>query len=171
MGNPGLLDTSRTQLEGTDTIVMNERTRYSFSSASVNGGTIPANPLGTNWFSGTGATAPTSSAPTANFTITAYDLSKGVAVYASTAARTATLDSASNIVAMMNQQSAGAQVGDFLTCLLVSGSTSAITINYGAGLTADSNISTTTIPATSSRFVTIRLTNVTDPNCAGVVYF
>src|SRR5215475_2082509 len=101
MTNSGLLDSSRTVLFGSDLIASNDRGRYQFASASVNGGTILSDPTGTNWFQGSGTF--TSSAKTAGFTITAFDMSKGVVVYTSSSAGlTATLDTASNIVAMVN---------------------------------------------------------------------
>jgi hypothetical protein len=171
MANSGLLDYSRIDLQINDTVNSNNRNRYSFASASVNGGTIPSNPNGTNWMVGSGATAPTTKALTAAYTVSAFDISQGIVVLSATAARTATIDTASNIVGMVNTQGAGAAVGDVLQLLFVNGGTTAINVAFGTGGTTDTNIATTAVGATSSRFFLIRLTNVTGGSEGYTVYF
>jgi hypothetical protein len=170
MANTGLFDYSRAEDLRLDEIAMNSRTGYLFTSAAVNGGTLPANPLGTNWMNGFGT--PTSTTPGATATITAAQLSTGICVFAPSTTSTLTFDTGANIVAMVNARSAGAVVGDIVQCLIINGSgTNAITMAVPASGSFDTNQSNKGIAVNTSRYVFIRLTNVTPGSEAYVVYF
>jgi hypothetical protein len=170
MANTGLFDFSRAEDLRLDEICMNSRSGYNFSPVAVNGGTIPANPLGTNWMNGFGA--PSSTVPGATSTITAAMLSTGLIIEAPSVGNTSTFDTAANIVAMVNARSAGAVVGDMIQCLIVNGSAAnAILMAAGTGGGFDTNQTNKTIAANTSRYVFIRLTNVTPGSEAYVVYF
>lgn len=170
MANSGLFDFSRAEDLRLDEIDMNTRTGYNAVAVSVNGGTLPANSLGTNWMNGFGT--PTSTTPGATATITAAQLSTGICVFAPSAASTLTFDTAANIVDMVNKRSAGAVVGDIIQCLIINGSgTNGITMAVPASGSFDTNQSNKAIAVNTSRYVFIRLTNVTGGSEAYVVYF
>lgn len=170
MANTGLFDQSRAAAINMDEIVANSRSGYVFSPQAVNGGTIAANQLGTNWMNGTGS--PTSTTPGATSTISAFMLSAGIMVVAPTTANTATFDTGANIVAMVNARSAGAVVGDIIQCLIVNGSgTNGITLAVPASGAFDTNQTNRAIAVNTSRYVFIRLTNVTPGSEAYTVYF
>jgi hypothetical protein len=120
-----------------------------------------ANPLGVNWMMGIGT--PTSTAPGANNStaLTAANLGVGIVVISpSTTALTFTTDTATNIVQYIQNNSAGVQVGDVLTCLVVNGSANAFTVGFGTNVTKDANVSAT-MPANTSRMFYFRVTNAT----------
>jgi hypothetical protein len=170
MANTGLFDFSRAEDLRLDEICMNSRSGYNFAATAVNGGTLPVNPLGTNWMNGFGT--PSSTTPGAASTITAAMLSTGIIIEAPSTGNTSTFDSAANIVAMVNARSAGAVVGDVIQCLIINGSgTNSITMAVPASGSFDTNQSNKAIAVNTSRYVFIRLTNVTPGSEAYVVYF
>src|SRR5258708_370785 len=106
MANPGILDYAHQINEaGMDSIVNNARTRATIT-----------NPLGINWIDGIGS--PTSLTSGTSFTFTAANLLTGIIVANPTASVTATLDTAANIVAAVNTNTAGAVLGDYI-CVLI----------------------------------------------------
>lgn len=170
MANTGLFDFSRAEDLRLDEIALNSRTGYNFSGVAVNGGTLPANPLGTNWMNGFGV--PQSTTPGASSTISAFNLSPGIFIQAPSVGNTSTFDTAANLVALVNARSAGAVVGDIIQCLLINGSgTNTITLAVPASGSFDTNQSNRVIAVNTSRYVFIRLTNVTPGSEAYVVYF
>jgi hypothetical protein len=170
MANTGLFDFSRAEDLRLDEICMNSRSGYLFSGVAVNGGTLPANQLGTNWMNGFGA--PQSTTPAGTSTISAFNLSPGIFIQAPSVANTSTFDTAANLVALVNARSAGAVVGDVIQCLLVNGSgTNTITLAAGSGGSFDTNQANRVIAVNTSRYVFIRLTNVTPGSEAYVIYF
>lgn len=145
---------------GADQICQNSRTRGSFS-----------NPLGTNWMNGTGS--PISISASTGQTLTAAQLLTEIIVINATAALTATFDTAANLVNAVEANSAGAVVGDVVQCLIINGQgTNAITLAAGSGGAYDTNqtASSRVISANTSKFVFLRLTNVTPGSEAYVVY-
>jgi hypothetical protein len=170
MANTGLFDFSRAEDLRLDEIDMNTRTGYNFAPAAVNGGTLPANPLGTNWMNGFGT--PSSTTPGATMTLTAFQMSPGIAIIAPSAGNTTTFDTAANIVAMMNARSAGAVVGDILQLLIINGSAAnAILMAAGTGGSFDTNQTNKSIAANTSRYIFIRITSVTPGSETYTVYF
>jgi hypothetical protein len=146
---------------GLDSIVNNARTRANTS-----------NPLGVNWIDGIGA--PASMTSGTSFTFTAANLLTGIIVANPTAAVTATLDSAANIVAAVNANTAGAVVGDYICVLIVNGSAGAfnLTIAAGSGGGFDTNqaAGSRIITQNASKYCFIRFTNVTPGSEAYTVY-
>lgn len=145
---------------GMDQVVTNSRTRATLT-----------NPLGVNWI--TGAGTPVSTTPGASSTLTAANLLTGFIVQAPSAGNTSTLDTAANIVAAVNNISAGAVVGDVIQVYLGNGSAAnSITVAAGSGGGFDANqpSAARTIGTNSSRFIFIRLTNVTGGSEAYTVY-
>ena len=173
MANTGLFDFSRAEDLRLDEIDMNTRTGYNFAPVAVNGGTLPANPLGTNWMNGFGP--PTSISTGAGFTATAFQLSTGIFVVGASASLTMTFDTAANLVALVNARSAGAVVGDVIQCLVINGASGAFTVTLAAnasGGSYDANQAAASriIAQNTSKYVFIRLTNVTPGSEAYVVY-
>jgi hypothetical protein len=151
-----VIDTSRlSNMAGNDEVVVNERTRA----------IVPGNPVaagsqyGTMWMGGTGI--PTSGTGAGGTTATAAQLGGGLFVWNSTAGgQTVTLDTAANIQTYMNNNSAGIQVGDILTCLIANGGgTNSFTIAAGANGSLDANVAAT-VPVSTSRTVNMRFTAV-----------
>lgn len=172
MANSGLFDFSRAEDLRLDEITSNSRTGYLSTATAVNGGTIPANVLGTNWMNGFGT--PSSTTPGATATLTAAQISTGIVIIAPSAANTLTLETPANIVAMVNARGAGAVVGDIIQVLIINGSgTNAITLsNSGVtGASFDTNQNNKVIAANTSRWCFFRLTNVTGGSEAYTVYF
>lgn len=155
-----VFDYSRTiGVAGLDEIINNSRMRATVS-----------NPLGVNWIVGSGT--PVSAAPGATVTITAANLLTGIITFSPTAANTATFDTGANIVAAVNGISAGAVVGDYISCLIINGNaTNGITLAAGTGGSFDTNQATRTIPINTSKWVIIRITNVTPGSEAYTIYF
>jgi hypothetical protein len=149
----------QSNFSGIDEVVMNQRTRAT---------TPGLNAQGVLWMSGTGVV--TSVTGATGTTMTAAQLGGGIFIYNATAsAQTVTLDSATNILAYMNANSAGVNVGDIIQCLLINGgSTNTFTVTAGSGGTSDTNQPTITVLANASRNLTVRITNTTTP--AYVVY-
>jgi hypothetical protein len=170
MANTGLFDFSRAEDLRLDEISMNSRTGYNSFATAVNGGTLPVNTLGTNWMNGFGT--PVSTTPGAASTLTAAALSTGFIIQAPSAGNTSTFDTGANIVAMVNARSAGAVVGDVIQCLLINGSgANTITLAVPASGSFDTNQANRVIAVNTSRYVFLRLTNVTPGSEAYVVYF
>jgi hypothetical protein len=162
MANPGLLDYPHMVNEaGMDAILNNSRTRAT-----------TANPLGVNWIDGVGA--PASMTSGTSFTFTAANLLTGIIVANPTASITATLDTAANLVAAVNTNSAGAVVGDYVCILIVNGSAGAfnITLAAGSGGGFDTNqaAGSRIITQNASKYCFIRLTNVTPGSEAYIIY-
>lgn len=155
-----LVDNSRIVNEaGLDGVSANGRTRATL-----------ANPLGVNWIDGAGA--PTTAAPGATVTITAAALLTGIATYNPSTGNTATFDTAANIVSAINGISAGAVVGDYICILVINGSASnTITLAAGTGGSFDTNQPNRGIAVNQSKWVIIRLTNVTPASEAYTIYF
>jgi hypothetical protein len=159
-------------MAGNDEVVSNSRTRANLNAITLpSGGTIALNPLGTNWITGSGT--PVSTTPGATSTLTIANLLTGFIVQAPSAGNTSTLDTAANIVSGINSISAGAVVGDVIQVYLGNGSAAnTITVAAGSGGSFDANQPSTArvIAINSSRFVFIRLTNVTSGSEAYTVY-
>lgn len=154
-----VLNSQTINLAANDLIVNNTRIRATAS-----------NPLGTNWVDGSGT--PVSSAPGATVTITSANLLTGIITYSPSVACAATFDTAANIVAGVNGASAGSAVGDYISALIINGNaTNAITLTAGTNGGFDTNQATRTIPANTSKWVIIRLTNVTPGSEAYIIYF
>lgn len=171
MANSGQFDYSRAEDIRLDEITTNSRTGYNFVATAVNGGTLPVNVLGTNWMNGFGT--PSSVSTGSNTTLTAAQLSTGIIVINASAAITATFDTAANIVAMVNARGAGAVIGDIVQCLVINGQgTNTITLAAGSGGAYDTNqtASSRIIAGNTSKYVFIRLTNVTGGSEAYVIY-
>lgn len=154
------LDVSRLVNElGMDDIVTNSRTR---ATASL--------PLGVNWIMGSGT--PFSSNPAGTLTLTAANMLTGICTINPSTANTTTFDTAVNIVAAVNNSSAGAVVGDMVDFLVINGNgTNAITVAAGTGGTFDTNQANRTVPINTSKEFLIRLTNVTPGAEAYIIYF
>jgi hypothetical protein len=171
----GLIDQSRlTSDVGIDVVVSNSRMRASQPGAgNVTIGTVTFlnNPLGTNYICGTGA--PISTAPGASSTIDIGQLLTGMVIQQPSVANTSTLDTAANIVQGIMKMSAGPQVGDIIECYFGNGSGSfTVTLAAGSGGTFDANqpASARVIAVNSSRWVLVRLTNVTLGSEAYTIY-
>lgn len=160
MVNPGTVNPAQMfQFGGMDEILGNARTRQS-----------TAQPLGVNWIEGAGV--PSTSTPGATMTLTAAQLLTGIVTIAASAPSTVTFDTGANIVSAVNNISAGAVIGDYVSCLVVNGSgTNGITLAVPASGSFDTNQSTRTVPVNTSKWVILRLTNVTSGSEAYVVYF
>jgi hypothetical protein len=158
-------------MAGLDEVVANERTRASLYPVTVGTVTFPTNQTGTCYYSSTGA--PISTVPGATSTIDAGQLLTGIVIQAPSAGNTSTLSSAALLVAGINMIGSGAQIGDVVSCYFGNGSASnTITIAAGSGGAFDTNqpVAARTIAVNSSRWVMIRLTNVTSGSEAYVVY-
>ena len=156
---------------GSDEVVTNSRQRASLGPVTVGTVTFPVNPLGTCYYQGTGT--PVSTVPGATSTIDAGQLLTGIIIQAPSAGNTSTLSSAALLVAGVNMIGAGAQVGDVISAYFGNGSgTNTITIAAGSGGTFDANIpaANKVIAVNSSRWIFLRLTNVTSGSEAYVVY-
>lgn len=168
----GGTDYSRiSNLAGTDEVVANERSRASLYPQTVGTVTFPTNLLGTCYYSSTGA--PISTVPGAASTIDVGQLLTGIVIQAPSVANTSTLDTAANIVKGVNQIGSGAVVGDVISCYMGNGSAAnVITVAAGSGGAFDTNqpAAARTIAINSSRWVMVRLTNVTSGSEAYVVY-
>jgi len=104
-------------------------------------------------------------------TLTIAELLTGVVVAdPNGAGRTYTLPTAADLVAGVK----GAQIGDVIRCLIVNGADAAETITLAAGTGGDFDANQTAgsrvIPQNASKFVHIRITNVTAASEAYVVY-
>lgn len=157
-------------MAGNDELVNNARVRSTKSAITVGTITFPAAPLGINYIDGIGT--PISTTPGATTTILAEQLLTGLITFAPSAACTATFDSGANIVAGVNKVTAGAVVGDIITCLIINGSgTNGITLAVPASGAFDTNNANRAIAVNTSRYCWVRLTNVTPGSEAYVVYF
>lgn len=161
---------------GMDAVINNTRVRASNGNANAAAyGTAAAN-VGVNWMDGVGT--PYSATSATAFTLSAASLGTGICVLNSSAsgsAVTATLDTAANIVAYVNNNSSGAVIGDYISALIVNGSTTSgntITLAAGSGGGFDTNQGTASrqILLNSSKYIFVRLTNVTSGSEAYVVY-
>jgi len=151
---------------GLDEVVMNQRVRaYVPGTPSVSGG--PGVQYGTLWMQGTGIAA--NLATTTPQAITAAQLGTGIIVQSPAGATVWNLDTATNILAYMNLNSAGVQVGDILMCDVINANaTNSITINFGTGGSFDTGQTALVMLANTSRTLFFRITNITTP--AYVVY-
>lgn len=155
---------------GMDSIVNNARVRATNAPITVGTITFPAAPQGVNYIDGIGT--PISTAPGAASTLLAEQLLTGIITQSPSTGNTSTFDTAANMVAAVNKISAGAVVGDVITCLLINGnSTNAITLAAGSGGSFDTNQATRNIAVNTSRYVWVRLTNVTSGSEAYIIYF
>jgi hypothetical protein len=166
-----VFDNARTiNMAGNDEIINNSRMRASYVPLTVRSITFPANPIGTNWIVGTGA--PISITSGVAIPLDTGQLLSTIVVLKPTASVNLTFDTAAQIVAGVNQITAGAAVGDIITTLIINGA-SAFTLapQAAGGLTFDANQSNTTIAANTSRLMYFRLTNVTPGSEAVVAYW
>ena len=155
---------------GLDDIVNNARVRATRVPITVGTITFPAAPQGINYIDGIGT--PISTTPGASSTLLAEQLLTGIITQAPSVGNTSTFDTAANIVAGVNKVTAGAVVGDMITCLIINGSgANTITLAAGTGGGFDTNQATRVIAVNTSRYVWIRLTNVTSGSEAYIVYF
>lgn len=150
-------------LKGNDEVINNSRMRATL-----------ANPLGVNYIMGIGTPTSLTTAG-ATFTLTAAQLLTGIIVLNPTAsAATATLDTAAAVVAAVNGASAGAVVGDYINVLIVNGTAGAFTVTLaaGSGGSFDTNqaAGSRVITQNASKYLFIRLTNVTPGAEAYVIY-
>lgn len=158
-------------MAGLDEIVNNERTRALRNPVTIGTVTFPANPTGTAYYSGSGT--PISTTPGATSTIDIGQLLTGFVIQSPSAGNTSTVDSAANIVAGINKMSSGAQIGDVVSVYMGNGNnTNSITIAAGTGGTFDANqpVAARAIAPNTSRFVFVRLTNVTPGSEAYTIY-
>lgn len=158
-------------MSGNDEIVNNERTRAVRTAITVGTVTFPASPLGVCYYSGSGT--PISTVPGAASTIDIGQLLSGFVIQAPSAGNTSTLDTAANIVAGVTKIGSGAQVGDVISVYMGNGSAAnTITVAAGSGGTFDANqpSAARVIAVNSSRYVFVRLTNVTVGSEAYVIY-
>ena len=123
------------------------------------------------WLQGDALPAAASKNTAGGVTLTAAELIGGIVVAdCAGAGRTYTLPTAALLVAAIP----GAQVGDIVRCLIVNGSDAAETITLAAGsggaFDANQTAASQVIPQNSSKYVHIRLTNVTTSSEAYVVY-
>jgi hypothetical protein len=157
-------------MAGNDEVVSNERIRaYRGGTALGDVAATAAGTYGVLWMQGTGV--PSSQTSAGGLSLTAAQIGGGIAVLSfSAAAQTLTLDTATNIQTYMNNNSAGIQVGDIIQCLVINGgATNSFTVTPGTGGSSDGNQPVITIPANTSKTLTIRFTTVgTSP--AYVVY-
>jgi len=163
------IDTSRIDLMGgLDEVVMNQRVRAYVPGTQVSSSVPGGQQFGTMWMTGTGVV--TTGTGATGTTATAAQLGGGIFVWNSTAAaQTVTLDTATNIVNYMNNNSAGVQIGDIFQCLIINGgATNSFTITAGSGGASDANQSVITIAAAASKTLLIRITAISTP--AYIVY-
>lgn len=146
---------NQVNLGGIDEIVANSRVRAT---------SLGSNAQGTMWMQGTGI--PTSFA-SGSQTYTAAQLGGGIIIHSNAGAVNGTLDTATNILAYMNANSAGVNVGDILQCFVGNTGTNTLTIIAGAGGALDTNGSGA-MPTLTSRTLNIRITNIVTP--AYIVY-
>lgn len=155
---------------GLDLETNNVRVRATRAPITVGTITFPAAPLGVNYIDGIGT--PISTAPGATSTLLTEQLLTGIITQSPSTGNTSTFDTAANIVAGVNKISAGAVIGDMVTVLLINGNgTNAITLAAGSGGGFDTNQANRTVPVNTSKYVWIRLTNVTPGSEAYVIYF
>lgn len=174
------LDVSKqVDMAGSDEVVNNERTRATRTPVTLTGtaglgSAYTTNTQGTAWISGFGP--PRTGTSGTNFTALAADLLTGIITWknSNTASSNMVLDTAANLVAAVNLVSSGAQVGDYITCLIInstgSGAGGTITVVNGTGGTFDANQTAPTVLVGTSRYITLRLTNVTLGSEAYVTY-
>ena len=148
---------NQVNLAGIDEIVNNNRVR-----AAATAGT---NAQGTMWMMGTGV--PFSSASSTGITITAAQLGGGIILHnPGTNAVTDTTDTATNILAYMNANSAGVNVGDILQVESFTNAgttTGIITVAGGTGVTLDAN-GTGTVPVGVQKTLNFRCTSTSTPS-------
>jgi hypothetical protein len=148
---------NQVNLAGIDEIVANSRVR-AFPSTT--------NSQGTMWMQGTGVPTSIASGVGAT-TLTAAVLGGGIVVHnlgANTNVSDPT-DTATNILAYMNANSAGVNVGDIFGPFMITNSgsgTSVLTITGGTGVTFDAN-NLNTISAGISKQIMFRCTSTTTP--------
>lgn len=164
---------------GLDPIYNNARSRATLSPVTLTGtaglgSAYTTTQQGTSWIEPYGP--PRTGTSGTNFIALAADLLTGIITWknSNTASSNMTLDSAANIVAAVNSISTGAQIGDYIGCLVInstgSGAGGIITVVNGSGGTFDANQTAPTIAVGSSRWLILRLTNVTSGSEAYVTY-
>jgi hypothetical protein len=180
MANSGLFDESRSVNQASlDTIVQNERSRATLTPVTLTAAigtptSYTTNALGTNWMAGFGAPRTLSSAT--GGTIDAGDLMTGIITIknTNTSTSTFTFDTAANMVSAVNSCSAGAVIGDYIQCLIInstgSGAGGTLTLAAGSGGSFDANQSAPIVAVGTSRYVFVRLTNVTGGSESYVIY-
>lgn len=152
------INNSRLSLEGgIDQIVSNQRTRAYVPGDPVATG-APTPQFGVMWMTGTGV--PTSFA-SGSQTYTAAILGGGLIVHKNAGAVNGTLDTTANIIAYMNANSAGVNVGDILQCQVFNTGSGVLTIVAGDGSTTFDANGAATIAAGVSKTLNLRLTTAT----------
>lgn len=155
---------------GLDGVLNNARVRAAKVPYTVRSVTFPAAPLGVNYIDGIGT--PVSLTSGTAMTLDAGQILTGICVLKPSANVNLTFDTAAQIVAGINTVTAGAQVGDVITTLIINGSTAnTLAPQTSTGLTYDPNQANTTIASNTSRYMFFRLTNVTPGSEAVVAYW
>ena len=148
-----MVDTSRRiDLSGSDVIV--NSIAFPTPGSIPTGGTTGRRVIDTN--------GQTPTLITATGTLTAAQMGAGMACYTG-GAGTVTFDSATNIVAYLNNNYSGAQINDVIQFDVTAAATGP-TIALGAGNTAATG-TVSTLAANSQRTFIIQVTNVTTPAC------
>jgi len=154
------IDTSKIDLmAGLDEVVMNQRVR-GYVPGAIGLGTNLGQ-FGTLWLQGTGI--PVNLATTTPQTITAAQLGSGIIVQSPGQATAWTLDTATNILAYMQANSAGVQIGDIMVCDIINSNATAantITVSAGTGGSLDTGQTAIVVGANTSRTLFIRMTAI-----------
>jgi hypothetical protein len=162
---------------GLDSVINNARVRalklpITVLGTGSNNVTFSPAPFGVNWIDGIGP--PISITQGTAVTIYPGQLLTGVITIKPTASINLAFDTAAMIVAGVNAVTSGAVVGDYVTCLIINGAASGSGFNLtpvvSTGVTFDTNNAGIIAPSTS-RYVLMRLTNVTPGSEAVVVYY
>lgn len=174
--NSGLYNGSvSVNMAGMDEIVANERSRATPVPVTLTGtvgtpASYQTTTLGQNNVASFGS--PRTLATGAAVTISAGDMLSGIITINATSGLTATFDTAANFVSTLNLISGGAVVGDQISCLIINSSAAnAITLAAGTGGGFDTNQAGRTIALNTSRYVIIRLNNVTGGSEAYTIYY
>lgn len=164
---------------GLDAVYNSARSRATTSPITLTGSAglgsaYTTTQQGSNWIEPFGP--PRTGTSATNFTALAADLLTGIITWknSNTASSNMTLDTAANIVAAVNQITTGAQIGDMIGCLIInstgSGAGGIITVVNGTGGSFDANQTAPTVAVGTSRWLIVRLTNVTLGSEAYVLY-
>jgi hypothetical protein len=173
--NSGLYDFTRAEdLSGVDEILQNDRARATLTPVTIPATvgipvTYQTTKLGQNNIQSFGA--PRTVSTSAAVAISAGDLLTGIITINAGAPLTATFDTAANMVAVINSISAGAVIGDQISCLLINSGGSTITLAVPASGAFDTNQASRSIVTNTSRYITVRFNNVTNGTESYTVYF
>ena len=169
----GVIDQTRIDdFAGIDEVVVNQRSRAIRPGTPLASVAASNGVLGTMWMVGTGQ--PTSSASATGITLTAAMLGGGLIIHnpGNNNSITDTTDTAANILAYMNNNSAGVNVGDMLQVESFTNAgtgTTVITIAGGSGVTLDAN-GTGAVPTGVQKTLNFRCTKNTTAGAAFTLY-